>query len=169
MPKQIRVKQQFPGAGLFVGHDIAALQIEKACACKIAYILTKGGGAAAMKAVIAGEGLAGINNLSDAFRVREAGNIKILGVAGLERNEQFLPDVPTLKEEGLGVDNSSVNYRGLMVLKGTSQVIIDSLAAQVPLMFNHVRVTKRMKAGGHRSKCWIVPAFRRCGQNVKLP
>lgn len=136
------------GAGLFVGHHIAALQIEKACSCKIAYIPTKGGGAAAMKAVIAGEVMAGINNLSDAYRAREAGNIKILGVADLERNKEFLPDVPTLKEGGLDVDNSSVNFRGLMVPKGTPQAVIDKLAAQVPKMFGHKRVIKRMKAGG---------------------
>ena len=135
------------GAGLFVGHHIAALQIEKACDCKIAYIPTKGGGAAAMKAVIAGEVMAGVNNLSDAFRAREAGNVKILGVADLERNE-FLPDVPTLKEAGLDVDNSSVNFRGLMVPKGTPQEVIDTLAAKVPEMFKHKRVAQRMKAGG---------------------
>ncbi|MEM8750520.1 MAG: tripartite tricarboxylate transporter substrate binding protein [Pseudomonadota bacterium] len=136
------------GAGLFVGHHIAALQIEKACECKIAYIPTKGGGAAAMKAVIAGEVMAGINNLSDAFRAREAGNVKILGVADLERNAEFLPDVPTLKESGLDVDNSSVNFRGLMVPKGTPQDVIDKLAAKVPEMFGHKRVVQRMAAGG---------------------
>ena len=135
------------GAGLFVGHHIAALQIEKACECKLAYIPTKGGGAAAMKAVIAGEVMAGVNNLSDAFRAREAGNVKILGVADLERND-FMPDVPTLKEAGLDVDNSSVNFRGLMVPKGTPQEVIDMLAAKVPEMFGHRRVKQRMKAGG---------------------
>jgi len=87
------------GAGLFVGHHIAALQMEKAGEMKMAYIPTKGGGAAAMKAVIAGDVMAGINNLSDAFRAREAGNVKILAVADLERNE-FLPDVPTMMEAG---------------------------------------------------------------------
>ncbi|MEL6502886.1 MAG: tripartite tricarboxylate transporter substrate binding protein [Pseudomonadota bacterium] len=136
------------GAGLFVGHHIAALQIEKACSCKIAYIPTKGGGAAAMKAVIAGDVVAGINNLSDAFRARQAGNVKVLGVADLKRNEAFLPDVPTLMETGLDVDNSSVNYRGLMVKKGTPQAVIDKLAAQVPMMFKHKRVAGKMKAGG---------------------
>ncbi|MEP3629199.1 MAG: tripartite tricarboxylate transporter substrate binding protein [Hyphomicrobiales bacterium] len=135
------------GAGLFVGHHIAALQIEKACECKLAYIPTKGGGAAAMKAVIAGEVLAGVNNLSDAFRAQQAGTVKVLGVADLERNA-FLPDVPTMKEAGLDVDNSSVNFRGLMVPKGTPQEVIDVLAAKVPEMFKHARVEKRMKAGG---------------------
>lgn len=136
------------GAGLFVGHHIAALQIEKACDCKLAYIPTKGGGAAALKAVIAGDVLAGVNNLSDAYRAREAGSVKILGVADLKRNEAFLPDVPTLKETGLDVDNSSVNYRGIMVPKGTPQEVIDVLAAKVPEMFKNARVAKRMKAGG---------------------
>ena len=141
-------KATLSGAGLFVGHHIAALQLEKATGAKFAYIPTKGGGAAAMKAVIAGDVVGGINNLSDAFRAREAGNIKILGVADLQRNEEFLSDVPTLKEAGYDVDNSSVNFRGLMVKKGTPQDVIDKLAAKVPEMFGHKRVAKRMKAGG---------------------
>ncbi|MCG7520815.1 tripartite tricarboxylate transporter substrate binding protein [Ruegeria sp. Ofav3-42] len=135
------------GAGLFVGHHIAALQIDKAAGTKMAYIPTKGGGAAAMKAVIAGEVMGGINNLSDAFRAQEAGNVKILGVADLERNA-FLPDVPTMKEQGLDVDNSSVNFRGVMVPKGTPPEVIEKLAATVPEMFANSRVTKKMEAGG---------------------
>ena len=100
-----------------------------------------------MKAVIAGEVLGGVNNLSDAFRAREAGNVKILGVFDLERND-FMPDVPTLMEQGFDVDNASVNFRGVMVPKGTPQAIIDKLAATVPEMFKHSRVASRMKAGG---------------------
>ncbi len=140
-------KLTFSGAGLFVGHHIAALQLEKAAGVKMAYIPTKGGGAAAMKAVIAGEVLGGINNLSDAFRAQEAGNVKVLGVFDLERNA-FLPDVPTLKEQGYDIDNASVNYRGVMVPKGTPQEVIDKLAASVPEMFKSDRVAGKMKAGG---------------------
>lgn len=140
-------KLTFSGAGLFVGHHIAALQIEKAAGVKMAYIPTKGGGAAAMKAVIAGDVMGGVNNLSDAFRARAAGSIKILGVADLERST-FLPDVPTMKEQGLDVDNASVNYRGVMVPKGTPQAIIDKLAEKMPKMFGNKRVQGKMKAGG---------------------
>ena len=140
-------KLTFSGAGLFVGHHIAALQIEKAAGVRMAYIPTKGGGAAAMKAVIAGEVLGGVNNLSDAFRAREAGNVKILGVADLERSD-FLPDVPTMMEQGLDVDNASVNFRGVMVPKGTPQEVIDKLAATVPEMFKNSRVASKMQAGG---------------------
>ena len=141
-------KTTLSGAGLYVGHHIAALQLEKATGAKMAYIPTKGGGAAAMKAVIAGDVIAGINNLSDAYRAREAGNVKILAVADLERNEKFLPDVPTLMESGIDVDNSSVNFRGLMVPKGTDPAIIDMLAERVPEMFKNARVAKQMNAGG---------------------
>lgn len=144
-------KLTFSGAGLFVGHHIAALQLEKAAGVKLAYIPNNKGGAGAMKAVIAGEVLGGVNNLSDAFRAREAGNVKILGVFDLERND-FLPDVPTMKEQGFDIDNTSVNFRGVMVPKGTPQPIIDKLAATVPTMFENARVQKRMKAGGSPMK-----------------
>ena len=140
-------KLTFSGAGLFVGHHIAALQLEKAAGVKMAYIPNNAGGSGAMKAVIAGEVLGGVNNLSDAFRAREAGNVKILGVFDNARND-FLPDVPTLQEQGYDVDNSSVNFRGLMVPKGTPQGIIDALAAKVPEMFAHGSVAGKMKAGG---------------------
>ena len=136
------------GAGLYVGHHIAALQIEKATEAKLAYIPTAGGGAAAMKAVIGGDVIAGINNLSDAFRAREAGNVKILAVADIERSEEFLPDVPTLMEAGYEVDNASVNFRGVMVPSGTEPAIIDLLAERVPAMFGSERVAKQMAAGG---------------------
>lgn len=137
----------FSGAGLFVGHHIAALQLEKAAGVKLAYIPNNAGGAGAMRAVIAGEVLGGVNNLSDAFRAREAGTIKILGVFDLERNA-FLEDVPTMKEQGYDIDNASVNFRGVMVPAGTDPAIIDHLASVVPMMFENSRVQSRMAAGG---------------------
>lgn len=137
----------FSGAGLFVGHHIAALQLEKAAGVKLAYIPNNAGGAGAMRAVIAGEVLGGVNNLSDAFRAREAGTVKILGVFDLERNS-FIDDVPTMMEQGFDIDNASVNYRGVMVPSGTPQPIIDRLAAIVPTMFENSRVASRMAAGG---------------------
>ncbi|MGB1033900.1 MAG: tripartite tricarboxylate transporter substrate binding protein [Primorskyibacter sp.] len=137
----------FSGAGLFVGHHIAALQLEKAAGVKLAYIPNNKGGAGAMKAVIAGDVLGGVNNLSDAFRAREAGNVKILGVFDVARND-FMPDVSTMAEQGFDIDNASVNFRGVMVPKGTPQAIIDKLAATVPAMFENGRVQGKMKAGG---------------------
>ncbi|RKT32705.1 tripartite-type tricarboxylate transporter receptor subunit TctC [Roseovarius halotolerans] len=144
-------KMTFSGAGLFVGHHIAALQLENAAGVKLAYIPNNQGGAGAMKAVIAGEVMGGVNNLSDAFRAADAGNIKILGVFDTERSD-FLPDVPTMQEQGYDIDNASVNYRGIMVPKGTPQEVIDKLAETVPAMFQNDRVKKQMKAGGSPMK-----------------
>ena len=144
-------KLTFSGAGLFVGHHIAALQLEKAAGVKLAYIPNNAGGAGAMKAVIAGEVLGGVNNLSDAYRAREAGNVKILGVFDVERSD-FLSDVPTMQEQGFDIDNASVNYRGVMVPKGTPQGVIDKLAEVVPTMFENARVQSKMKAGGSPMK-----------------
>ncbi len=129
------------GAGKFVGHHIAYLQFEKAAGIKMKYVPGKGG-VGAMKLVKGGQVKAGFNNLSDAARA--AADIKILAVADLERH-QFLPDVPTFKELGIPVDNSSVNFRGLMVPKGTPQNVIDHLAKTVPIMFKDKKTLGKMK------------------------
>lgn len=133
------------GAGLFVGHHIAYLQIEKALGVKMKYVPHKGG-APALKSVLGGQVKAGINNLSDAYRSRDS--LKILGIADLERDATFLPDVPTFKEQGFDVDDSSVNFRGIMVRKGTPDEVIEYLAARVPEMFKNERVANQMKNGG---------------------
>jgi tripartite-type tricarboxylate transporter receptor subunit TctC len=133
------------GAGLFVGHHIAFLQIQKETNVKLTYVPHKGG-APALKSVIGGQVKAGVNNLSDAYRSRD--NLKILGIADNQRNKKFLPDVPTFKEQGFAVDDSSVNFRGVMVRKGTPPKVIARLASAVPKMFGNKRVTKQMNNGG---------------------
>ena len=133
------------GAGLFVGHHIAFLQIQKALGAELSYVPHKGG-APALKSVLGGQVMAGVNNLSDSYRSR--GNLNILGIADLQRDEQFLPDVPTFKEQGYDVDDSSVNFRGIMVRKGTPQAVIDKLAEIAPAMFANARVAKQMRIGG---------------------
>ena len=133
------------GAGLYVGHHIATLQLEKAAGIKLTYVPAKGG-VAALQMVMGGQVMAGFNNLSDAFRGQD--RFKILAVADNERNKDFLPNVPTFKESGINVDDSSVNFRGIMVPKGTPQPIIDMLAKEVPKMFHDKHVVSKMKAGG---------------------
>ncbi len=129
------------GAGKFVGHHIAHLQLAKATGADLKYVPGKGG-VGAMKLVKGGQVMAGFNNLSDSARA--ADDIKILAVADLERHV-FLPDVPTFKESGIEVDNSSVNYRGLMVPGGTPPEVIDYLANTVPAMFNDQKVLGKME------------------------
>ena len=132
------------GAGLYVGHHIANLQLDKAAGIQTKYV-PSGGGVKAMQFVLGGQTKAGFNNLSDAYRNRD--RLKILAVADVERND-FLPDVPTFKELGIDVDDSSVNFRGIMAPKGTPQAVVDELAAKVPEMFQNKKVVAKMKDGG---------------------
>ncbi len=129
------------GAGKYVGHHIAHLQLVKATGAEMTYV-PGAGGVGALKLVKGGQVIAGFNNLSDSARA--AGDIKILAVADMERHA-FLPDVPTFIELGIDVDNASVNFRGLMVPKGADQSIIDFLAEKVPVMFNDKKTLGKMK------------------------
>ena len=133
------------GAGLYVGHHIAALQLMKATGIKLTYIPEKGG-VDAMQSVIAGNVKAGFNNLSDAFRNKD--RVKILAVADLERHE-FLPDVPTFKEKGIDVDDTSVNFRGVAFPTGVPDDIIAKCAEIFPKMFNNEKIVAKMKANGN--------------------
>ncbi len=132
------------GAGLYVGHHIAMLQLEKSSGIELKYIPYKGG-VPALLAVISGEVMAGFNNTSDAYRSRD--RIKILAVADLERNS-FIPDVPTFKELGYDVDDASNNRRGVAAPKGTPPEIIKKLEEAFLKMFNDKKVQKRMKQTG---------------------
>jgi tripartite-type tricarboxylate transporter receptor subunit TctC len=133
------------GAGLYVGHHIAYLQFEKAAGIKLKYIPHKGG-TPALKSVIGGQVMAGFNNLSDAYRSRD--RLKILAVADLQRDADFLPDVPTFAEQGVEIDDSSVNFRGIMAPKGTPPEVVDKLATGVASMYRDKKVAAKMKAGG---------------------
>ena len=133
------------GAGLYVGHHIATLQLEKAAGIKLKYVPTKGG-VDALQYVMGGQVKAGFNNLSDAYRSRD--RVKVLGIADLERDQEFFPDVPTFKEVGIDVDDSSVNFRGLMTRKGVPDAVVNKLAETAPKMFEAPEVVKKMKEGG---------------------
>lgn len=133
------------GAGLYTGHEIALLQLEKAAGIKLSYVPAKGG-VPALQLVMSGHVKAGFNNLSDAYRNRS--RLKILAVAALKRNKEFLPKVPTLKESGYDVDNTSVNYRGIMAPKGTPPSVVKKLEEKFEAMFKAGKVKSKMKAGG---------------------
>lgn len=132
------------GAGLYVGHHIAMLQLQKSANIELDYQWGKGG-AAALKQVVDGEVMSGFNNMSDAFRMGD--KVRILAIADLERNP-VIPTVPTFSELGLEIDDSSVNYRGIMVPKGTPKEIVDSLSESVIKMFNYPIVVSKMSEGG---------------------
>jgi tripartite-type tricarboxylate transporter receptor subunit TctC len=138
-------KVTFSGAGLYVGHHIAFLQFSKATGLDLTYVPHKGG-TPALTSVMGGQVMAGFNNLADAYRSQDS--VKILAVADLQRNDEFLPNVATFKELGVDVDDSSVNFRGIMALKGTPEGVIALLAERVPLMFDAGPTRKQMASAG---------------------
>lgn len=136
------------GAGMFVGHHIAFLQMSQACGIKMTYI-PEPGGVDALQAVVAGTVKAGFNNLADAYRNQE--RLKILGIADKQRHE-YLPDVPTFLEAGYNVDDASVNFRGVAFPKGVPQAIIDKAADVFPKMFGNKSIVAKMKESGSPQK-----------------
>lgn len=60
------------------------------------------GGAPALQDVVGGHIPASVNPTSESMPLHQAGTIRILGVTGAKRS-QFLPDVPTMVEQGFNV------------------------------------------------------------------
>ena len=60
------------------------------------------GGAPSLQDVVGGHIAASVNPLSESVPLQKAGTIRILAVTGSKRS-QFLPDVPTMKEQGYDV------------------------------------------------------------------
>ena len=140
-PKKLTVN----GAGLYVGHHVATLQLEKSAGVEVTYIPEQGA-ADAMAALYSKTVMATFTNLSDAFRAQD--RMKILAIADVQRHE-YLPNVATFIEQGItGVDNASVNFRGFAFPAGVSQEIIDYAAKVVPAMFNDPAVISKMKESG---------------------
>lgn len=132
------------GAGLYVGHHIATLQLQKDTGAKLTYIPEKGG-TEALQGILSGKIMAGFNNLADVYRSQD--RLNILAVADVKRHE-YLPDVPTLKELGYDVDDASVNFRGYALPKGVDPAIVEKAARIVPAMFKDPVVVQKMKDSG---------------------
>jgi tripartite-type tricarboxylate transporter receptor subunit TctC len=132
------------GAGLYVGHHIAMLQLAKAAGITLTYVPEQGG-TPAMQSVMGGKVMAGFNNLADSYRNREF--VNVLAIADLQRHE-YIKDVPTFIEQGIEVDNSSVNYRGVILPKGTDPAVIAKCEQAFMDMFNDKKVKELMEQSG---------------------
>lgn len=132
------------GGGLYIGQHIVTLQLEKAAGVKLTYIPEQGT-ADVLNSLYGKAVIAGMTNLSDAYRAKD--RLRILAIADLQRHE-FLPDVPTFKELGYDIDNSSVNFRGFAFPAGVPKEIVEYAAKQVEAMFKDPMVASKMKEAG---------------------
>jgi len=156
------------GAGLYVGHHIAMLQLARAEGITLTYVPEQGG-TPAMQNVMGGKVMAGFNNLADAYRNRDF--VNILGIADTQRHP-FIEDVPTFLEQGVDVDNSSVNYRGIILPKGTDPAIIAQCEKAFLAMFADKRVKELMAQSGSPmhilNREQTIELFRKVQQNLKV-
>ncbi|MDR2696080.1 MAG: tripartite tricarboxylate transporter substrate binding protein, partial [Deltaproteobacteria bacterium] len=89
--------------------------------------------------------MAGFTNLADAYRAPD--RLRVLALADLKRHE-YLPNVPTFKELGYDIDNSSVNFRGFAFPVGVPNEIVEYAAKTVEAMFKDPVVVAKMKESG---------------------
>jgi len=84
------------------------------------------GGAPAMEDLIGGHVPASVNPVSEVMAFAKAGKIRALAVTG-EQRTPFLPDVPTMKEQGFNVVVDSLT--GVFVPAKTPAPIVTALNA----------------------------------------
>lgn len=133
------------GSGLFVGHHIALLLLQKEAGINLTYIPEKGG-SDSLQSVLAGKVMGSFNNLSIAMRAPD--KIKVLGIADLQRHE-FMPEVPTFIEQGYkSLDDATTNFRGYALPAGVDKAIVEKAAQKAYEMFNDPIVIENMKKTG---------------------
>lgn len=133
------------GSGLFVGHHIALLLLQKEAGINLTYIPEKGG-SDSLQSVLAGKVMGSFNNLSIAMRAPD--KIKVLGIADLQRHE-FMPQVPTFIEQGYRtLDDATTNFRGYALPAGVDEAIVEKAAQKAYAMFNDPIVIENMKKTG---------------------
>ncbi|MGO1051100.1 Bug family tripartite tricarboxylate transporter substrate binding protein [Crossiella sp. CA198] len=75
------------------------------------FLPNQGGGGESVAKLLSGEAKAGIPGVSEYAEQVKAGNLRALAVSG-ERRSKLLPDVKTLKEQGVPI--AYVNWRGIV-------------------------------------------------------
>jgi tripartite-type tricarboxylate transporter receptor subunit TctC len=128
--------------GIQTGEHFAAVDIEQKTGAKFALVQFTEGGAQASAAFLGGHVQVFIGNVSDATDLVKQKKIKVLGVMGEKRSE-FLPDTPTLKEQG--VDVISATARGYSAPAGLPAEVAKKLEAALRKAIEDPAVAQKMK------------------------
>lgn len=110
----------FASAGF---HQFVFYRLQEEGGFEAAWIPFEGGNEAAI-ALLGGHIDVAIMTPSSSLAQIESGEFRLLGISTEERDEYF-PDVPTFKEQGIDIVESI--WRGVMVREGTPQEVIDVL------------------------------------------
>ncbi len=105
------------------------------------------GAAPAMQELLAGGVDVVTAALAEVDALRQAGEVRVLGVMSDERLPQF-PDVPTLKEQG--IDWSQGGWVGLGAPAGLPQELVLQLDSALQVAFSDTAFTKPMERAGYQ-------------------
>lgn len=125
-----------------LGHT-AALLVSKATGAKFEYVPFTGT-APLMTALLGGHIDVAITVSSDAVSFGD--RVNVLGMASQKRSE-FLPNVPTLREQGVDVTTGS--YRGVAVPVGTPDPIVRKLEKAFLEICKNAEYVETQKKGGY--------------------
>jgi tripartite-type tricarboxylate transporter receptor subunit TctC len=128
--------------GIQTGEHFAAADIEQKTGAKFALVHFSEGAAQATAAFLGGHVQVYIGNVSDVTDLVKQKKIKLLGVLG-EQRSTFLPDAPTLKEQG--VDVVAATARGYSAPAGLPAAVATKLAAALRKAIEDPAVAAKMK------------------------
>lgn len=138
-------KMSYASPGLGTQPHLAAEMFKLRTGTDMVHVPFKGG-TEAMTAMIAGQVSTQFSQVTAVAPFAESGKVRAIGVAS-ESRSPLMPNVPTLKEQGLA-DFESVSLYTLMAPKGTPAPIVDKLAAEVRQILRDPAVQKRTSALG---------------------
>ena len=119
-------KLTYSSSGVGGNNHLAGALFAEAAGIKIVHVPYKGTGPA-LADVISGQITMNFSSLPPAVGQIKAGNLKALAVTG-EKRLKSLPDVPTLKEQGIDVVVTS--WHGLFAPAKTPDAILDAIVKQ---------------------------------------
>lgn len=120
-------KLTFSSSGVGGNNHLAGALFAEAAGVKITHVPYKGTGPA-LADVISGQITMNFSSLPPAVTQIKAGNLRALAVTG-DKRIKSLPDVPTLKEQGIDVVVNS--WHGLFAPAKTPAPVLDKIAEQI--------------------------------------
>ncbi|OVZ57276.1 hypothetical protein CDO44_19480 [Pigmentiphaga sp. NML080357] len=143
--REQRVPLAAAAGGAGTPDDLALHLLEKEAGIVLAHVPYKGTGPA-IADVVAGHVPVVAADVSAILPFLEAGRLKPLGIAALQRNP-LVPAVPTLDEQGLkGVESGG--WFGVFAPAGTPAAIVEALSSKLAAKMSQPEVQERMRAAG---------------------
>jgi tripartite-type tricarboxylate transporter receptor subunit TctC len=147
----------FGSAGTGTSQQLSAELFKQLTGTRMTHVPYKGGGEI-MAALAGGEINLSFNNMTAAWPMAKAGDVRPIAVTSLERNPTA-PEVPAVAETLPGFNATS--WFGLYAPKGTPQPIVDQLVRFVKATLEKPEITAKLLAVGGVPAPMTSPEFSR--------